>query len=523
MRAAGSGSVAAVEADLDAAAGRRSSARASRRERAAADRRRHVERLGEVRDLVLGLGPGEERRVGAERAEAEAAARRAASADGVAGERASRYAPIRHRKTPTFGMLWRPRPRAIRRTSSVRGIASNAVPTARARRRRAATARRRLPGRRWFMYCVVASSSKNSTTRAAQPVTSRASCSSTTRCPCGGGSAIVCATSARREPEPRRQAVQRAVADQVADVRHHPRRAGLDELVVVELLEALLEHGDLLGERGEQRLQRALLGRDRAGDGGVPQPVDGRQELEQRRVVGHGSTPSSSAAGSMVSSSAALTPSAAVRPAARRTAAAARAATRGWSERRRSSTSTATTPRDAVDDRDDLVERDRLAEVARVERERREQRGPDRREHVVGHGVRGDLDRGAEPERRAAGRSGPSARTSGSPYERSACEQARVGRRRPASIAAPSGPATVRNTPRAGPVPSPGRVRLGDPREAAREVLVVAQRDRAVEREHGERRVARAAVAATRGPRRPTAGSGLVTRRRRRAAARAAW
>ena len=43
-------------------------------------------------------------------------------------------------------------------------------------------------------------------------------------------------------------AMARLGADEVADVRRDPLRARLDELVVVELLEALGEDVDLVGE-----------------------------------------------------------------------------------------------------------------------------------------------------------------------------------------------------------------------------------------------------------------------------------
>ena len=85
---------------------------------------------------------------------------------------------------------------------------------------------------------------------------------------------MVLATSARGEATLRRHAVQRPVADQVADIGRHPVGAGLDELVVVELLDVLLERGELLGEGRDQRAQRlALLG--------VAQAVDRRQQARR--------------------------------------------------------------------------------------------------------------------------------------------------------------------------------------------------------------------------------------------------
>src|SRR5262245_33065898 len=46
--------------------------------------------------------------------------------------------------------------------------------------------------------------------------------------------------------------VQRAITDQVADVRKDPWRAGLDKLIVVKLLEIFLQNSDLPCDKGEQ-------------------------------------------------------------------------------------------------------------------------------------------------------------------------------------------------------------------------------------------------------------------------------
>ena len=56
---------------------------------------------------------------------------------------------------------------------------------------------------------------------------------------------MVLATSARGDATLRRHAVQRPIADQVADIGRDPVGAGLDELVVVELLDILLERREL--------------------------------------------------------------------------------------------------------------------------------------------------------------------------------------------------------------------------------------------------------------------------------------
>ena len=93
--------------------------------------------------------------------------------------------------------------------------------------------------------------------------------------------------------------VQRPVADQVADVGRDPVGAGLDELVVVELLEIFLENTDLPVDEGEQLAERfALLG--------VANAVDRRQQvIEPIGIVTHGITSRAIGAGSRVSSSAA--------------------------------------------------------------------------------------------------------------------------------------------------------------------------------------------------------------------------
>ena len=59
-----------------------------------------------------------------------------------------------------------------------------------------------------------------------------------------------------RAADPRRDAVEHLVADEVADVRHHPGGARLDELIVVQLIEILLQHTHLLGQHGQQARER---------------------------------------------------------------------------------------------------------------------------------------------------------------------------------------------------------------------------------------------------------------------------
>ena len=100
--------------------------------------------------------------------------------------------------------------------------------------------------------------------------------------------------------------VQAAVADEVADVGHRPLGAGLDEQIVVELFQALVGHGQLLGEHADELFQRAAIQPLGSGQLGVADAVDGRQQLEQFLRVGtHGSTSSSIGSVARVSSSAA--------------------------------------------------------------------------------------------------------------------------------------------------------------------------------------------------------------------------
>src|SRR2546421_3934684 len=92
-----------------------------------------------------------------------------------------------------------------------------------------------------------------------------------------------------------------ARADQIADVRHSPLGAGLDELIVVELRQVFFQHADLFGDDREQRLERFASFR-------VARAIDGRQQrVEFLYVEAHASTSSLSGLGSSVSSSAAKT------------------------------------------------------------------------------------------------------------------------------------------------------------------------------------------------------------------------
>ena len=68
--------------------------------------------------------------------------------------------------------------------------------------------------------------------------------------------------------------VQRNVADQVADVRHDPALAGLDEEVVPELLRVVAQRVGFARDEPEQRPQ--LIACCRIGDA-----IERRQQLEE--------------------------------------------------------------------------------------------------------------------------------------------------------------------------------------------------------------------------------------------------
>ena len=86
-----------------------------------------------------------------------------------------------------------------------------------------------------------------------------------------------------------RDAVQALVADEVADIGHGPVGAGLDEQVVVELLQAFPGHRDLLGQHADQLFERPALQAQGLRKLGVADAVDGRQQFKERLGVGgHG-------------------------------------------------------------------------------------------------------------------------------------------------------------------------------------------------------------------------------------------
>ena len=77
-------------------------------------------------------------------------------------------------------------------------------------------------------------------------------------------------------------AVQPATPNEVADIRHRPLRAGLDEEIVVKLIDVFLDRAELLGNDGEKLLEHLVLRR-------VPHPVDCReQRIKGFRIVTHG-------------------------------------------------------------------------------------------------------------------------------------------------------------------------------------------------------------------------------------------
>ena len=142
------------------------------------DRVGHVGRLGDVRDHRLGDRPAEQRLVGAQRVEAELAARSHRRDRASAARRSSGTAAAATGRCRRSECCSAPSRLSGRRISAVCATALNGPPRCSMRgvERRSAVAG--ACSRTWFMYCVVASCSKNSTARAGQSVTSRASCSS---------------------------------------------------------------------------------------------------------------------------------------------------------------------------------------------------------------------------------------------------------------------------------------------------------------------------------------------------------
>ena len=254
--------------------------------------------------------------------------------------------------------------------------------------------------------------------------------------------------------------VDRVVADQVADVGNHPAGAGLDELVVVELLDVVLNDPRLRRHDAEQRLQRAAGLR-------VLIAVDRRQEREQLvGVEAHDQTRSSPVWPGRAPASA--PPPAASDP--RRTASAGPwpAELPAVAERLELDRGHA---RDLLDQLDDLAGGDVLAELALIERERAGDRLPHPRQHLLRVVLR-LLDRDGRGEREQHGYVG------GDPQR-----DERLAVRLIASISAVTIGSSARpwsrlprlrsGTRRGLAEPRPRRQRLGDAGERQGEVLVV--------------------------------------------------
>ena len=248
------------------------------------------------------------------------------------------------------------------------------------------------------------------------------------------------------------------LAEEVADVGHDPRRAGLDEPVLAELVDVGVDDVELAGEH----LESVAHGAARALVGGAER----RREEGVQRVDGQAAHTSSamSAAASVTScSGAAGTSSPPLEHGAQHA-------------------------RHRLQDRQHLADATAPTELARVERERRRERRNPRGEHVGGDQPRVDL---------AARPHGGRARDVVDDLDRLVGVAGEVDRR--ARLVASASAAVQRRAGRRGDgeehdpalaVPDRVRARLRDPRERAREVLVVAQRDDAAHRQDRQRRVA---------------------------------
>ena len=144
-----------------------------------------------------------------------------------------------------------------------------------------------------------------------------------------------------RAPQRPLRAVQPAISDEIADVRHRPVGARLDEEIVVELIDVLLDCAELLGDDGEQLLEHLALRR-------VAHAVDRRQQrVEGFGIVTHDGQAlafMTVRASGRASSSSSSAPRSSVAPVRGGAAVSAVSSVAGLSTRWNTSRSTATTP-----------------------------------------------------------------------------------------------------------------------------------------------------------------------------------
>ena len=283
----------------------------------------------------------------------------------------------------------------------------------------------------------------------------------------------------------RRHRPDRPHAEQIADVRHDPFVAGLDEPVVVEDRDVLLDALELALDHAEQRAQRlALIG--------VAQAVDRREELVEAlgHQEAHGAISSTTTPAGLISSS-----SAGQRRSRRRIPARAESRHRGRGRigrqrvvgvRQQFVQIDRDHARHRVDERDHLGGRHGLPDVARIEPEARQQRRRNRRQHIGRHIARIDRDLRLQAEVALGVSAGVEA------LRRVARRADRMDQVRQHVVARqPAGRTGHRQEDaRAAVDPEHVAARLADARERARIVLVIEQRDDALEGQQGERRVA---------------------------------
>ena len=91
--------------------------------------------------------------------------------------------------------------------------------------------------------------------------------------------------------------LDRRDAEQIANIGHHPRLAGLDEPVVVELVDVPLDGGEFGVDDGQQRPERAVVL-------GVAGSVEGGEQVVQAVAAGHVASVNRAPAGASSSNSA---------------------------------------------------------------------------------------------------------------------------------------------------------------------------------------------------------------------------